>query len=149
MPRRIIRGLEPLGILALTLLISGCIGTHGIQPHASLLAADRLATDQAIQSAARDARWPTAQWWRAYGDAQLDRWIELATLGSPSLAIAAARVRQAKAMVQSNASLQRHDWPSDQFYRPGALADTRTWDNNASLGFSYSLDIWGRERQCQ
>ncbi|WP_193600839.1 TolC family protein, partial [Pseudomonas cannabina] len=157
MPRRIIRGLEPLGILALTLLISGCIGTHGIQPHASLLAADRLATDQAIQSAARDARWPTAQWWRAYGDAQLDRWIELATLGSPSLAIAAARVRQAKAMagiaesneslqIQSNASLQRHDWPSDQFYRPGALADTRTWDNNASLGFSYSLDIWGRER---
>ncbi|WP_439850646.1 efflux transporter outer membrane subunit [Pseudomonas syringae] len=157
MPRRIIRGLKPLGILALTLVISGCIGTHGIQPHGSLLPADSLATDQAIQSAAHDARWPTAQWWHAYGDAQLDRWIELATLGSPSLAIAAARVRQAKAMagiaesseslqIQSSASLQRHDWPNDQFYGPGALADTRTWDNNASLGLSYSLDLWGRER---
>ncbi|KPY94365.1 efflux transporter outer membrane subunit [Pseudomonas tremae] len=157
MPSRIIRGLKPLGSLALTLIVSGCIGTHGIKPHERLLPAATLATDQAIQHAAVDARWPTAQWWRAYGDAQLDRWVELATLGSPSLAMAAARVRQAKAMagiaesdeslhIQSNASLQRHDWPNDQFYGPGALADTRTWDNNASLGLSYSLDIWGREQ---
>ena len=119
--------------------------------------ADSLATDQAIQSAALDAHWPVAQWWRAYGDAQLDRWVDMATLGSPSLALAAARVRQAKAMaqvaesaesvqVQGNASLMRHDWPEDQFYGPGALADTRTWDNNASLGLSYALDLWGRER---
>ncbi|EPN34642.1 outer membrane efflux protein, partial [Pseudomonas syringae pv. actinidiae ICMP 18807] len=70
---------------------------------------------------------------------------------------AAARVRQARAMagiaesgeslqVQSSASLMRHAWPDDQFYGPGALADTRTWDNNASLGLSYVLDLWGRER---
>ncbi|POR69344.1 efflux transporter outer membrane subunit [Pseudomonas syringae] len=157
MPRRIIRGLWPVGILAFTLVISGCIGTHGIKPQGSLLHADSLATDQAIQSAALDAHWPAAQWWRAYGDAQLDRWVEMATLGSPSLALAAARVRQARAMaqvaesaesvqLQGNASLMRHDWPEDQFYGPGALADTRTWDNNASLGLSYALDLWGRER---
>ncbi|WP_019331881.1 efflux transporter outer membrane subunit, partial [Pseudomonas syringae] len=157
MSRRIIRGLRPLGILALTLVISACVATHGIKQQGSVLPVDRLATDQAIQSAARDAHWPAAQWWRAYGDAQLDRWIELATLGSPSLALAAARVRQARAMagiaesseslqVQSSASLMRHAWPDDQFYGPGALADTRTWDNNASLGLSYALDLWGRER---
>lgn len=157
MPRRIIRVLWPVGLLAFTLVLSGCIGTHGITPQGSVLHADSLATDQAIQSAALDAHWPAAQWWRAYGDAQLDRWVDMATLGSPSLALAAARVRQAKAMaqvaesaesvqVQGNASLMRHDWPEDQFYGPGALADTRTWDNNASLGLSYALDLWGRER---
>ena len=59
---------------------------------------DALATDDAIKAADTDARWPAGQWWRAYGDEQLNRWIELAALGSPSLAIAAARVRQAKAM---------------------------------------------------
>nr|WP_242597758.1 efflux transporter outer membrane subunit [Pseudomonas syringae] len=143
--------------MAFTLVISGCIGTHGIKSQGSLLHADSLVTDQAIQSAALDAHWPAAQWWRAYGDAQLDRWVEIATLGSPSLALAAARVRQARAMaqvaesaesvqLQGNASLMRHDWPEDQFYGPGALADTRTWDNNASLGLSYALDLWGRER---
>nr|WP_268946056.1 efflux transporter outer membrane subunit [Pseudomonas syringae] len=143
--------------MAFTLVISGCIGTHGIKSQGSLLHADSLVTDQAIQSAALDAHWPAAQWWRAYGDAQLDCWVEMATLGSPSLALAAARVRQARAMaqvaesaesvqLQGNASLMRHDWPEDQFYGPGALADTRTWDNNASLGLSYALDLWGRER---
>jgi NodT family efflux transporter outer membrane factor (OMF) lipoprotein len=70
--------------------------------------------------------------------------------------MAAARVRQAKAMagvaesaesVQINAdsTLKRHNWPTDQFYGPGELSNTSTWDNNASLGLSYSLDLWGRE----
>ncbi|MEQ7918048.1 efflux transporter outer membrane subunit [Xanthomonas sp. WHRI 1810A] len=156
MPRRIIRGLKPLSVWALTLVISGCIGTHGIAPQDTSLPADALATDDAIKSAAQDAHWPAGQWWRAYGDDQLNHWIELAALGSPSLAMAAARVRQARAMagvaesaesVQINAdtSLKRHNWATDQFYGPGELSNTSTWDNNASLGLSYSLDLWGRE----
>ncbi len=157
MPRRIIRGLKPLGLLALSFVISGCIGTGGIGPQSSVLPADSLATDTAIHRAALSAHWPTGQWWQVYNDPQLDHWIELAVLGSPSLAIAAVRVREARAMaglaesaeslhVQGTASLARHDWPSDQFYGPGALADRRTWDNNATLGLSYPLDLWGRER---
>ncbi|CAM3040518.1 RND transporter [Pseudomonas floridensis] len=156
MPRRIIRGLKPLGLLALSFVISGCIGTGGIGPKGQALSADSLATDTAIQRAALSAHWPAEHWWRVYNDPQLDHWIELALLGSPSLAMAAARVREARAMAglaesaeslqaQGTASLARHDWPNDQFYGPGALADTRTWDNNASLGLSYPLDIWGRE----
>ncbi|MEE5046539.1 efflux transporter outer membrane subunit [Pseudomonas alliivorans] len=157
MPRRIIRGLKPLGLMALSFVISGCIGSGGIEPRDSLLDADSLATDHAIQNAELSARWPTGQWWRVYNDPQLNRWIELAILGSPSLAMAAARVRDARAMagmaesaeslqVQGTTNLARHDWPSDQFYGPGALADSHTWDNNASLGLSYALDLWGRER---
>jgi NodT family efflux transporter outer membrane factor (OMF) lipoprotein len=156
-PLRIIRGFKPLNVLALSLVVSGCIGTHAIAPQGSALPIDGLATDQAIKSAAQDARWPTSQWWRAYADPQLDRLIELAIQGSPGLAIAAARVRQARALaglaesaeaaqVRGTASLARHDWPNDQFYGPGALADTRTWDNNAALGLSYPLDFWGRDR---
>lgn len=47
--------------------------------------------------------------------------------------------------VNGDATLKRHNWPSDQFYGPGALDNSTTWDNNASLGFSYALDLWGRE----
>lgn len=157
MPRRIIRRTRLLHVLALSFVLSGCIGTHGIKPHGHALPPDSLATDQAIRSAAQDAHWPVSQWWRVYADPQLDRLIELATEGSPSLVIAAARVRQARALaglaesaespqIQGTASLARHDWPNDQFYGPGALADTRTWDNNAALGLSYPLDFWGRDR---
>ncbi|MBX8497630.1 efflux transporter outer membrane subunit [Pseudomonas cichorii] len=156
MPRRIIWGFRLLSVWAVSSIISGCIGTDGITSQGSVLPLESLATDQVIQNAERDAHWPEARWWNAYGDPQLNRWIELATFGSPSLAMAAARVRQAKALaasaqsseslhVDSSASLARHDWPTDQFYGPGELANTRTWDNNASLGLSYGLDLWGRE----
>ncbi|MHC6224097.1 efflux transporter outer membrane subunit [Pseudomonas sp. X10] len=157
MPRRIIRALNALSACALSLTLSGCIGTWGIAPQSKTLQANTLTTDEAIREAAQDAHWPEQQWWHAYGDAQLDHWMALALAGSPSLAIAAARVREAKAMagvvesaqklqVNGQASLKRHNWPEDQFYGPGALSGANTWDNNAALGFSYALDLWGRER---
>ena len=157
MPRRINRALLPLSVLALTLALGGCISTQGIAPHGETLAADSLATDAAIADAAKDAHWPTAHWWQAFGDPQLNRWIDLAVQGSPSMAMAAARVRQAKAMagvaeaaeslqVSGESTLKRHNWPTDPFYGPGDLANTTTWDNNAALGFSYALDLWDRER---
>ncbi|OLF55975.1 efflux transporter outer membrane subunit [Pseudomonas chlororaphis] len=156
MPRRISRELKTLSVWALSLAISGCIGTAGIAPQDKALPANTLATDDAIQSAARDARWPAAQWWQAYGDAQLNRWVTQAVQGSPSMAMAAARVRQARALaglaesaeslqIKGDATLKRHNWPTDQFYGPGELANSTTWDNNAALGFSYALDLWGRE----
>ncbi|WP_312936467.1 efflux transporter outer membrane subunit, partial [Pseudomonas sp.] len=43
-------------------------------------------------------------------------------------------------------SLDRHGWPQDSFYGPGALAGASTWDNHAGIGLSYPLDLWGRER---
>jgi len=156
-PRRISRALQTFSVFALSLVISGCIGTAGIAPQGEALQANALATDEAIQHAAKDANWPVAQWWQAYRDPQLNHWIDLALQGSPTLAIAAARVRQARAMagiaesaeslqINAESTLMRHNWPSDQFYGPGELADTTTWDNNAALGFSYALDLWGRER---
>lgn len=157
MPRRNIGALRALSACALSLSLSGCIGTWGIAPQSKTLQANQLATDTAIREADRDAHWPAQQWWRAYGDPQLDRWMDLAVAGSPSLAMAAARVRQAKAMagvvesaerLQANgeATLKRHNWPEDQFYGPGALSGANTWDNNAAIGLSYALDLWGRER---
>jgi len=156
-PRRLIDELKPLSIWILTLALTGCIGTAGIAPEGEALSADALATDAAIQTAVQDARWPEGQWWQAYGDKQLDAWVSLALLGSPSMAMAAARVRQAKAMaglaesaeslhIEASAHLHRHAWPDDPFYGPGDLSRQTTWDNDAGLGFTYALDLWGRER---
>nr|WP_319526803.1 efflux transporter outer membrane subunit [Pseudomonas laurentiana] len=157
MPRRIIRALNALSVCAFSLTLSGCIGTWGIAPESKTLQANTLTTDEAIREAARDAHWPEQQWWHAYGDPQLDRWIALAVKDSPTMAMAAARVREAKSMagviesaeklqVNGVSTIKRHNWPEDQFYGPGALSGSNTWDNNAALGFSYALDLWGRER---
>lgn len=157
MPRRIIGALNALSACALGLTLSGCIGTGGIVPQGKTLQANALTLDAAIAEAAQDAHWPRQQWWQAYGDAQLDQWVRLALAGSPGLALAVARVREAKALagvvesaeklqVDGQASLKRHNWPEDQFYGPGALSGANTWDNAAALGLSYDLDLWGRER---
>lgn len=153
MPRRTLAALNAL----LSLTLSGCIATAGIAPQSNTLPANTLATDAAIRAAAQDAHWPEQYWWQAYGDPQLERWMALATHDSPTLAMAAARVRQAQAMagvvvaaeqlqVNGESTLKRHNWPQDQFYGPGALSGANTWDNHAGLGFSYALDLWGRER---
>lgn len=157
MPRRLLRALNVLSACAFSLSLSGCIATSGLAPQSNLLHPDNLNSDAAIREAERDAHWPAQRWWQAYADPQLDHWVEQAVAGSPDLAQAVARVREARAMagvvesaehVQGNgqASFKRHAWPEDPFYGPGALSGATTWDNNASLGLSYALDLWDRER---
>ena len=89
MQRRISRELKALSVLALSLALNGCIGFGGIGPKSQMMSANTLAMDEAIQDAAKDANWPRAQWWHAYGDPQLDAWISLAVQGSPTMAMAA------------------------------------------------------------
>lgn len=144
-------------LLTLFSLLSACIDSRGITPSAELLHDDDLAPGSAIRQAEAEAAWPAARWWRAYGDAQLDAWMELALANSPSLAQAAARVRRAQALagvvesaeapqVELDASVQRKRWPSDYFYGPGVLGRTSSWNNSSQLGLRYDLDLWGRER---
>lgn len=157
MPLRTFRKLKALAFCAYSLALSGCIGTGGIAPRSSVPQPDTLAVGTAVHDAEQDARWPAQQWWRGYGDEQLNRWISQALAGSPSLVLAQARVRDARALagaveasegpqVAATAALKRRNWPADQFYGPGALAGDTTWDNNAGLGLSWNLDLWGRER---
>lgn len=150
----------PLLVSLLVTVISslpGCIPSGDLVPQAELADDAALPAGAAIRHAAREAGWPQAQWWRAYGDAQLDAWVERALAGNPDLAMAAARLRQAEALagvaaaaqapqVGLDAAMQRKRWPTDNFYGPGPLADTSTWNNTAAFALSYDLDLWGRLR---
>jgi outer membrane protein TolC len=144
-------------LLTLFCLLGACIDSSGVLPSAQRLAADRLDPGADLRRAEREAAWPQARWWQAYGDAQLNDWMEQALLASPSLGVAAARVRQARALagvveaaeapqVDAQASVQRQRWPDDYFYGPGVLGRTSSWNNSTQLGFRYDLDLWGRER---
>ncbi|MBF7141869.1 MULTISPECIES: efflux transporter outer membrane subunit [Pseudomonas] len=157
MLRRFSRALKALSACAFYSCLSGCMGTGGITPTAALPAPDALATDKAIQAAAAQAQWPSETWWQAFKDPQLDHWVGLAVAGSPSLAIAAARLRQARSaaglaqaretpQLSAEGTLHRRNWPTDGFYGPGDLANQTTWDNNAGLSLSYDLDLWHRDQ---
>src|ERR1700752_2888393 len=52
-----------------------------------------FATAQSFEAPGVD--WPTDQWWRIYGDPQLDQLVAEALAKAPSLAQASARLREA------------------------------------------------------
>lgn len=111
---------------------------------------------QRLGLAQQDIAWPDAQWWRRYGDPQLDQLVEEALAGSPTLAAAQARLAQANSAVararapllprvDANYSLTREHLSKDYIY-PAPLGGSVVSDNRLALDFSYDLDFWGRNR---
>jgi NodT family efflux transporter outer membrane factor (OMF) lipoprotein len=127
-------------------------------PDAPRAASQPKESHAAIRSfAAPIGDWPAAGWWKHYGDPQLDALIEEALAGSPSIAIADARLRRARSSQDSTrgalapqvsannaATLQKH---SENYLTPRELTP-QGWDDygRASLDLSWELDFWGRNR---
>ncbi|WP_312517623.1 efflux transporter outer membrane subunit [Massilia sp.] len=143
-----------LGSAILTL--AGCVSMGPQGERASVHDATAAAnSSRAIGSLATEvAAWPAQDWWRAYGDPQLDRLVEQARAGSPTVAAAQARVRQASALEgmaaaalgpQANASLrtsrQRY---SENSNVPKPLAGSWQWANDAGVSIGYEADFWGK-----
>ncbi|WP_229260000.1 efflux transporter outer membrane subunit [Duganella aquatilis] len=137
-------------------LMAGCASHDALRPLASLQNPDALAAGATVAAAAAPAAWPARDWWRRYGDVQLDQLAAEALAGHPSMRIAAARVRQAQAVsglaasalapqVNGGARSNRQKF-SDKSTVPPPLAGSWTWYNEATLNFSYELDFWGKNQ---
>lgn len=141
--------LAPAGLMA------ACATLPGLGPAPQPRSPASLASARSFAAPAAD--WPGDGWWRAYGDAQLDRLVEEALAGSPDLAAAKARLDKANALVgQARASLL----PS--LTANGSVAEAKQSYNNGippqfipkgyndigrvTLDFSYELDFWGKNR---
>jgi outer membrane protein TolC len=101
--------------------------------------------------------WPSDEWWKSYGDEQLDRLISEALAGAPNLAEAEARLQQAQSFVQQagasrlpQLSAQSSISGIKQSYNDGipAAAVPRGWNDSgqASLNLFYEFDFWGKNR---
>lgn len=95
-------------------------------------------------------------WWRAINDPQLERVIADALAGSPSLDAAAARVRQAQAVlarqdadngpsVDLDAQAQAARL-SGRYTIPPPFAGTVRALGNAQAGLTWNLDLFGRQK---
>lgn len=146
-----------LAFLAISLIIAGCASTGGITPQSRATDPTSLDAGDAVRAADASAHWPNADWWRAYGDPQLNALVDAAQTGSPTLAAAGARVREAESFagvaaaatrpqVNGSLSVTREHWPDNVYYGPGPLSNQQTWNNTANLGLSYHLDLWGSDK---
>lgn len=144
--------------LALMFILGGCASfPSSISPHSHQLDSNKLNAGSALKSAVHQAApWPSQQWWKAYGDPQLDRLVAEATSGNPSLRIARARVAKVMALsgiaksslfpaVQADANFTRQQFTEHQFTK-APYAGNWAWNNVATLDFVYDLDLWGKNR---
>lgn len=156
-----------LGAVAALGLLGGCAAVPDLGPKSGLRAAQ--ATDLTLPAETStapaaplsqpvaDPDWPTQDWWKGLGDAQLSALIEEGLQGAPSLAIADARLRAAQGFsqasgaallpsVSANASVgeakQTYNYLFPHDYVPKGWRDTGL----ASLSVSYELDFFGKNR---
>ncbi len=100
------------------------------------------------------AEWPREDWWRRYGDTQLDALMADGLAGNPSLATAQARTARAAAAAGVARSAlfpqiggtgaityQRY---SENYVFPPPLAGSWETDNRLTLDFAYEIDFWNK-----
>ncbi|WP_374496829.1 efflux transporter outer membrane subunit [Vogesella indigofera] len=142
--------------LGAALMLVGCANPGGAIPSQARLANINLlnTAESLIGHTVSPANWPHANWWQRYGDPQLNQIVAEALVDSPSLRVAQSRMRQAEAVSglakaagkpQINASLKstRQKY-SEHSTVPKLIAEDWQTFNDATLSFSYELDIWGK-----
>src|SRR5690349_20306644 len=77
-------------LLSMAAALAACASLPADRRAAQPKPPEAYATAQSFSAPAAD--WPAQDWWRAYGDAQLDRLIDGALANSPTMAQAEARV---------------------------------------------------------
>ncbi|MET0311129.1 MAG: efflux transporter outer membrane subunit [Burkholderiaceae bacterium] len=137
------------------LLATGCANPSGIETTAKLREPQSLGLGAQVQAGAKaDADAVAPDWWRAFGDPQLDALVGQALAGSPNLKIAQARLARASAVteVASAATLPQVNGSLDltrqQYTKNGAvpapLAGSIRESGTLQLSASWELDFFGR-----
>lgn len=144
----------PAALLAATAL-SACATLPPASPARVAKAPASYATQQTFAGAARD--WPADAWWTAYGDQQLTSLVAEALAGSPTLALAEARVRKAQSIVSAthardlptvnaDASVEEMKQSYHLGIPPQFVPHNYNWYGRFALDFGWELDFWGKNR---
>lgn len=143
-------------LLAVNLaLASGCAPIPRLDRPPAMRKIDQLESSNSF--AAPLAAWPGDEWWRGYGDPQLDALIEEALHNAPNLDIARARLEAAAAQVQGagatrvpevTASAEMAEAKQSYDFLVPRQALPQGWNGYgvATLNMSYEIDFWGKNR---
>ena len=146
---------QVFALLGISAALTACASLPGPAPSPEIRPQSAFAGTQSFVAPAAD--WPAAGWWKVYGDAQLDALIAEGLAGSPSVAVADARMRRARAsqdnargalapVVSANASATEQK-QSYNYLSPPAMTPQDWHDyGRASLDFSWEIDFWGKNR---
>lgn len=138
---------------AILAVLNGCASQHDGEARVASLSPDQLGLPAGTEQAAFHS-----DWWRAMNDPQLNKLMEQALAGNPTLDVAAARIRSAEAaqrltasadgpFIDAGANVQRE---RNSLYNPMFPPPLGGgWFNLTSiqLTLDYSFDFWGKTRR--
>jgi outer membrane protein TolC len=144
-------------LLFASLLVGACASTAGLSTQAEQRSVSQLSAERSLAGTSAAAPWPQRDWWKSLNDPQLDRLIDEALAGSPTLRVAEARTRQALAAagvarsqlfpeINADAELTR-EHPSRNGATP--LPPGKSWATLHQLEatLSWEIDFWGKNRE--
>jgi len=131
----------PFVALAL-LLIAACteVGPNYVRPSTPVPAAYKEAAAQDAQQRANPAA-AAGKWWEIYTDPELNALVSQVEVSNQTLAAAAARVREAQALVRVAGGA------SVPAINAGTFKSGRKNENDFGIGVSWEIDLWGRIRR--
>jgi len=135
--------------------LAGCASVPKLGPAPQPHAAGDYAAKVSLTAPA--AEWPGDGWWTAYGDPGLNALMDEALAGSPDLAVAQARVRQAEALAERTGALlapqvglEASVTQAKQSYNNGIPSAfvPHGWHDAGRVGidFAWQLDLFGKNR---
>ena len=147
-----------LGVLGLAAVLGGCVADIGPLP--ALTDGKDIEASRTFAAATSPGAALQEDWWKGLGDPQLDRLIDEALAGSPSLAIAAARITQADATasrtsaeagptVNGEGAVQEVRQSLNTGFPPSFKAFLpQGWHDQARVdaAVNYQLDFFGKNR---
>lgn len=133
--------------LAAALALAGCANMKGIAPEAKM-------REPAVPNASTQVAPVAPDWWREFGDPQLDALVDEALRGNPNLGVARARLRRAQAATEAARSalypqvngaldITHQRFTENSLYPPplgGSVQDMATLQANAN----WELDFFGK-----
>ncbi|QCT96760.1 efflux transporter outer membrane subunit [Stutzerimonas degradans] len=147
--------LRPLAVIVMTLALGACtLGPDYQRPQ--LPDAHAFKQAEGWKSAAPADALQRGDWWRLYGDAELDALVSRLNVSNQNLAVAEAQYRQARALVRSarsqlfptlsgNAGVTRSRQTTGSSSSNVSAGVSESYE--AGLSASWELDLWGRLRR--
>ncbi len=146
-----------VGVLAVAGVLSvvGCAQIPALDESLPAKRIEQLGSAKSL--AAPAAAWPTDEWWRTYGDPQLDALIDEALRDSPGLGRGRGAVAPRQAVsqvagatrlpeVSGNLSLTEEKQSYNYLIPQAALPQGWNDYGQATLNLSWELDFWGKNR---
>jgi len=137
-----------IAVFAVAITLAGCANMDRAPASLGTIDVDKLGA----KASATD--WPREDWWRRYGDAQLDALEAEGLASSPSLAAAQSRIARAAAAAgvarsalfpqiggTGDITYQRY---SENYIFPPPFAGNWDTDNRLTLDFTYEIDFWNK-----